>query len=296
AAAETGATIYVGAVMVDAPPAPWEPKISRDWNSGMLRILHDKADYFVVHDYFTPYNKNAGAAEILYDAATVPGRVMSHVQRSLQEAGAAVRPVAMDEWNMFAAGSRQQVSNVSGLFGVLVVGEALRNKFGLAARWDLMNGWAGGNDHGLFSAGDEPGVRRWAPRPSFYYLYYLQRMMGDRLIGCRIQGDTAIRAYASRFSSGEVAAALVNTSTTPVAVAVDLHRIRTAKRYYWYSLQGGDDNGEFSARVIVNGTGPGGAAGGPADYATLKAFTADVSGGVRVTVPARGAVFLVVGK
>jgi hypothetical protein len=296
AAAETGATIYVGAVMVDAPPAGWEPKISREWNSGMLRAMHDKADYYVVHDYFTPYNKNSNAAEILNDAATDPGRVMRYVQQSFREAGAAVKPVAMDEWNMFATGSRQQVSNVSGLFGVLVLGEALRSKFGLAARWDLMNAWARGNDHGLFSAGDEPGVRRWSPRPSFYYLYYLQRMMGDRLIGCRVSGDTALRAYGSRFSSGEAGVALVNTSASSVAVAVDVAGFRARKRYYWYSLQGGDDNGEFSGRVFVNGEGSSGVAGGPADYATIKAFGADVSQGIRVTVPARGAVFLVAGK
>ena len=296
AAAEVGATIYIGAVTVEAPPKPWDPPLTRNWNPGMMKAIHDQADYYVVHSYFTPYNQNTSANEILYDAATVPARVMNYVQQSLRENGAAVKPIAMDEWNMFAIGSRQQVSNVSGLFGVIVVGEALRNQFGLAARWDMVNGWGGGNDHGLFSAGDEPGVPKWAPRPSFYYLYYFQRMMGDRLVDARMQGDTSIKAYASSFSSGELGATLVNTDTVAVNVTITTPHFKPGRNFYWYSLQGGNDNGDFSGKVFVNGKGPDVAAGGPTDYANIKANAAATSGGIRVTVPARGAVFLVIGK
>ena len=296
AAAQVGSTIYLGAVTYDAQSKPWDFPITRNWNTGMMKAIHDQADYYVVHSYFTPYNQNTNAADILYDATTVPGHTMDYIQQCLSESGAAVKPVALDEWNMFAIGSKQQVSNISGLFGVIVLGEALKSKFALAARWDLFNGWGGGNDHGLFSAGDEPGVSRWSPRPSFYYLYYLQRMMGDKLLAAHIQGDTSLRAYASSFSSGELGAAIVNSAATPATVTIETHHFKPGARYYWYSLQGGDDNGEFSAKVLVNGQGPTGVAGGPPDYATLKANAAPASAGVRVTVPARGAVFLVIGK
>lgn len=304
AAAEVGATIYIGAVTGEAAPKPWDLNIIRNWNSGMMKASHDEADYYVVHSYFTPYNQNTSAHDILNYAAATPGHIMDYVQQSLHENGAAIKPIALDEWNMFAEGSRQQVSNISGLFGVIVLGEAMRNKFGLAARWDLYNGWNGGNDHGLFSAGDEPGIARWSPRPSFYYLYYLQRMMGDQLLRSSIAGDTTIHAYASRYSSGELGVAIVNTDSVAKTIAIQPRHAGQAsgrsshgdRMYYWYSLQGGSDNGEFSAKVFVNGKGPDAAAGGPADYATLKANAAAASGGVRVTVPARGAVFVVIGK
>ena len=298
AAAQVGSTIYIGAIIHDVPAAFWEPHSTIHWNTDVMKAIHGQADYYVVHSYFTPYNQNTPAAEILEDAATVPGQMMDYVLQCLHESGAAVKPIVMDEWNMFAAGSRQQVSNVSGLFGVIVLGEALKSKYGLAARWDLLNGWAGGNDHGLFSAGDEPGVKRWSPRPSFYYLYYLQRMMGDRLIASRVSGDSSLRAYASAFSSGELGAALVNTATSPVAVNLDARHFKHGRRYYWYTLRGGDDNGEFSGKVFVNGQGPTGPAGGPSGYATIKANAAPIpaAAGIRVTVPARGAVFLVIGK
>jgi hypothetical protein len=300
AAAEVGTRIYIGAVTVEGPPHPWDFPITRNWNAGMMPAVRDCADYYVVHNYFTPYNKNSTAAEILHAAATIPGEQMRYVVQACRDNGAPLKPVAMDEWNMFAVGSKQQVSNTSGLFGVIILGEALRNKYGLAARWDLINGWANGDDHGLFSAGDEPGVLRFSPRPSFYYLYYMQRMMGDRLVQSSITGDTSLKAYASVYSSGEIGATLVNPGTTPLTVKVDTRKWRPGQRYYWYNLSGAPDSTgahpEFARKVQVNGQTTTAPAGGPANYDTLPAYAAEANKGIAVTVPARGAVFLVVEK
>jgi len=302
AAAGIGARIYIGAVTMEASH-PWDLPNTRNWNSGMLPATRDCADYYVVHNYFTPYNQNSTAAEILHAAAAIPAEQMRYVTQALHDNGVPLKPVAMDEWNMFARGSRQQVSNTSGLFAVIILGEALRNKYGLAARWDLMNGWDGGNDHGLFSAGDEPGVRRFSPRPSFYYLYYLQKMMGDRLIHSSIAGDTTLKAYASVFSSGEIGAALVNPGTTPLALRLDIRHFHPGKNFYWYTLAGEADTAsaaasanEFPRKVLVNNKTSTAPAGGPADYATLPAYAAPAAHGIYITVPARGAVFVVVEK
>jgi hypothetical protein len=205
------------------------------------------------------------------------------------------KPVAMTEWNMWARGSKQQVSNVSGAFAALVLGESLTHQYGLAARWDLLNYWANGDDHGLFSDGNEPGVAKWTPRPSFYYLYFLQKMMGDRLVGIALSnGSTSVRAYASTYSSGKVNVNLINLTASPQTVTVKLKNFRAGEKFYWYSLEGGDDNGEFSRKVLVNKAGPAGMAGGPADYATLKARSAPTAQGIRLTVPPRGMVTAVI--
>ncbi|HEX3934159.1 MAG TPA: alpha-L-arabinofuranosidase, partial [Puia sp.] len=98
------------------------------------------------------------------------------------------------------------------------------------------------------------------------------------------------------FSSGELGATLVNTDTMSVNVTIATHHFKPGRNFYWYNLHGGDDNGSFSGKVFVNGKGPDLVAGGPADYASIKANAAPTSGGIRVTVPARGAVFLVIGK
>ncbi|HTL10437.1 MAG TPA: hypothetical protein VL307_19315, partial [Chitinophagaceae bacterium] len=297
AANEIGKKIFIGAVAAEAPaPEPWQTTTRKTWNAGMMPAVNTKADFYVVHNYYTPYNTNANAALILGTALSETSTMINYVTQTLQASGAAVKPIAMDEWNITSNTSRQQVSNISGVFASLVMGEAIKNKYGMAARWDLINGWNNGDDHGLFSAGDEPGTAKWSPRPSFFYLYYMQKMLGDRLVATTVAGNAGVLAYGSTFSSGQAGVALINTSTSAQVTEVKLKNWALGNRFYWYSLQGGDDNGEFSRKVLVNGAGPAGVAGGPADYATLKANSALSNTGVRVSIPARGAVFLVTEK
>ncbi len=298
AAAEIGKKIYIGAVTAEAPaPEPWQTTTRKTWNAGMIPEVNGKADFYVGHNYFTPYNTNANADVILSTALTEPATMINYITQTLQANGAAIKPIAMDEWNITSNTSKQQVSNVSGVFATLVMGEAIKNKYGMAARWDLINGWSNGDDHGLFSAGDEPSVAKWSPRPSFYYLYFMQKMLGDRLVSADISGNSAVvKAYGATFSSGQAGVILVNTGGTAQVTEVKMKNFRIGSRFYWYSLEGSNDNGEFSRKVLVNGSGPAGVAGGPADYAALKANSAVTSAGIRVSIPARGAVFMVIDK
>ncbi|MGZ8524575.1 MAG: alpha-L-arabinofuranosidase [Chitinophagaceae bacterium] len=297
AATEIGSKIYIGAVAYDSPATEsWLTNTVKTWNSGLMTGISNKADFYVVHNYFTPYDQNSNADVVLSSALTVPQTMINYITQALQTNGAAVKPIAMDEWNMWAKDSKQQVSNTSGVFAVLVMGEAIKNKYGMAARWDLLNGWANGNDHGMFSAGDEPGISKWSPRPSFYYMYFFQKMLGDRMVTSSVTGSSAIKAYASTWSSGEVNVTLANTSASPQTIEVKMKNFYSGKRFYWYSLEGSNDNGEFSRKVLVNGSGPTLEAGGPADYATLKARSALTANGLRVTVPARGMIVMSIDK
>ncbi|MEO5685026.1 MAG: alpha-L-arabinofuranosidase [Chitinophagaceae bacterium] len=297
AAGETGKKIYIGAVTAEAPaPEPWQTNTRKTWNAGMMPAVNGRADFYVAHNYFTPYNTNANADVILAAALTEPSTMMNYITQTLQANAAAIKPIAMDEWNITSNTSKQQVSNVSGVFATLVMGEALKNKYGMAARWDLLNGWSNGDDHGLFSSGDEPGAAKWDPRPSFYYMYFMQKMLGDRLVAASVVGNAGVKAYGSTFSSGQAGVALVNITTSAQVTEVKIKNFNVGSRFYWYSLEGSNDNGEFSRKVFVNGSGPAGVAGGPLDYATLKASSAATSTGIRVSIPPRGAVYIVVDK
>jgi hypothetical protein len=295
AAAEIGSKIYIGAVTVESPATEsWQTTCVKTWNTGMMTGSNNKADFYVVHNYFTPYNENSPASVIYSSALTVPETMMNFVTQTLQSNGATIKPVVMDEWNMWAKGSKQQVSNVSGGFALLVLGESFVNKYGMTARWDLINGWDSGNDHGLFSSGDEPGISKWTPRPSFYYMYYFQKMLGDRMVSATT--NPLVKAYASTYTSGQMNVTLINTSATAFNIEVKTKNFRKGNRFYWYSLEGGTDNGEFSRKVIVNGKTTSEVAGGPADYNTLKARSSITDNGIKVIVPARGAVILVIDK
>ena len=116
-------------------------------------------------------------------------------------------------------------------------------------------------------------------------------------VSATAQNSTSLRAYASTFSSGEAGVTLVNTGASDQLVEVKIKNFHAGSRYYWYSLAGGSDNGEFSRKVFVNGDGPSQDAGGPADYTSLKANSAPTAtNGILVNVPARGVICMVVDK
>jgi hypothetical protein len=294
AAAEVGATIYIGAQLLQEAPANWWTDTDKNWNSGVLQAAQDKPDFHIIHSYYTPYNTNSTASEILNGAASVTKDMMDYVTSSVATAGRAPKPLALTEWNIFAVGSKQMVSYVSGIHATLVLGEAIKNKYAMASRWDLSNSWDDGNDHGMFSSGNEPGIPQWTPRPVFYYMYYFQKYFGDHMVSSTVSGSSDIIAYASTFDSGEAGVVVVNKGTSSQTVQLTMNNYGYGDKFYWYSLTGGTDNGEFSRKVSVNGKTTTLAAGGPADIESIAANAAQISDGVRVTVPGRSVQYILI--
>jgi len=297
AAQEIGKTIYIGAYILEKQPEAWQTQTDKTWNTGALNTLSNKADYYVIHSYYTAYKTNAPANEILTTASAVTGNMMNYVKTDITNSGSTVKPIALDEWNITSEGAMQQVSFVNGMHATILLGEALKNKYGLTARWDLANGWSNGNDHGLFNIGDEPNVSKWNPRPAFYYMYYFQKMLGDRLLTTSQVGGADVMAYASSFSSGEKAVILINKGTATQTANVSLQNAKPGNRYYWYLLTGGTDNGEFSRKVFVNSQGPTEPSGGPVNnYTAIKPYSANTGGGIKVSLPARSVAYVVIDK
>jgi hypothetical protein len=296
AATEIGNTIYIGTVTSESAPQSWWTPTAANWNTGLMAAAGNYPDYYVVHNYYTAYNTNSNATDILNSATTETKKMIDYVKQVLQSGGSTIKPIAMDEWNIFAVNSKQPVSHINGLHADLVLGEALKNKYGMTARWDMANGWDNGNDHGLFSQGDEPdGIPKWTPRPAYYHMYFFQKFLGDRMV-TSTSTTTDVESYASSYTSGEVGVTMINKSTNDKTVEVIVKNFRKGSRFYWYTLTGAGDNGEFSRKVLVNGEGPAIAAGGPANYKTTSAMAAPTSGGIRISVPARAAVFIAIDK
>jgi len=272
-----------------------------NWNHDVLTAAGNDADFFVVHNYYTPWGQNSNPAVIFGTPVSGTSDMMSWVKTSAQNAGVTQKPVAMDEYNIQAAGSGQMVSNIAGLHAVMVLGEALKNDISMAARWDLANSYDGGDDMGMFNnssgTGAEPGAPAWNPRPAFYYMYFFQKYFGDRMVASTVSGNSDIVSYGSSFSSGQAGVILVNQGNTDHVVNIAFNNFAIGTKYYYYVLNGGTDNTPFSHNVLVNGVGPAsGKPGGPANYATVPAIAEGVTGGIIVLVPAYGAVYLVAAK
>ncbi len=294
AANEIGHQIHIGAQLLAEAPATWWNSTDRNWNSGVFVNAGDTPDFYIIHSYYTPFDTNSNATDILNTATTVTRDMAEYVSSSVTAAGLPQKPVALTEWNIFAVRSKQATSYINGIHATIVLAELIRNGYGLACRWNLANGWSNGDDHGMFSQGDQPSVPRWHPRPVYFYQYYLQQYLGDHMVEAIVNGNDNILAYASTFSSGEVSVVIVNKGTTPETVGVDVSDFGFGERFYFHSLTGGTDNGEFSLNVRVNGEGSEYPAGGPADLSGILPRATDIGGGIRIDAPARSVQYLLI--
>jgi hypothetical protein len=93
AAQDLGNPIYIGAQLIAYNAASsWIPA-ERTWNSGFFARAGNAADFFIIHSYYTPYNTNSNAADILTSATTETISMMNYVKQS-----AAQNQVAMNRW------------------------------------------------------------------------------------------------------------------------------------------------------------------------------------------------------
>ena len=295
AAAEVGAAIRIGAQLIQQNAATsWNPP-DRTWNKEYFAAAGNYADFYIIHDYYTPMGANTGAVEILNSGTVVTKSMMDWMHTTTTAGGVPLKPIALTEWNIGAEGAKQMVSQTAGMHAAIVLGELIKNQYGMASRWDIANGYANGNDHGMFSMGDEgDGTAKWTPRPAFYYMYYFQKYFGDRMVKSSVEGNANILSYASGFSDGgALGMVLVNKGTASERALIDIKNFKAGSRYYYYVLTGGGD-GDFSRKVYVNNSGPSGVSGGPADYKSVKARSAKYNGGIKIEIPARSVICLMV--
>jgi hypothetical protein len=300
AAEEVGTEIYIG-TQVQLKEAPsYEPSVVQNWTERYFEGADGGADFYIHHDYFTDYQTDASPSHIFNSVNRQFGAVEDYYPEQIQEYGGEAKPIALTEWNIFSTGSRQQVSNVSGMHAAMVLGRlAEMPAFGLGARWNVANGYDEGNDHGMFKleAQSEPpvSVPKWNPRPDYFHMYYFQRVFGDHSVQTTVEGN-GVHAYGSVFSSGEAGIVVVNTSTSSQVVEIDPEEYGVGDRYYFYSLVGGEDNPPFSGRVHVNGREPDYDRGGPiGDLGSIPAQSAPTQDGIRFEAPARSAQYVILG-
>jgi hypothetical protein len=209
-----------------------------------------------------------------------------------------IKPIALTEWNIFAQGSQQQVSDIAGVHAAMTLGNLIKYRYGMACRWDLANAWGGGNDQGMFNTprASAPNAPAWNPRPAFYYMYYFQKYFGGRMVWSGTQGDKAIKSYASTFSSGQVGLVVANTSDSKKIFDVQFKNSKPGTRYYWYTLSGAYKNGHYSRNVFINEHGASDRPGGPDNYNKIKAYSALTSGdeGIKVSVPPYSVVYMLI--
>lgn len=294
AAREVGSDIKIGVVAMDSHVT--YNTVQMNWNKQMMPHVASLADFFIVHSYYTPYDQNSSAATILNSPANTKNLAKYVNDGVMTHAGHDPLPLALTEWNIFATGSGQGVSYINGMQGAMVLGELIAQGFGQGNRWDFVNGFDNGNNHGLL-ADDEPkseNIPRYTPRAPFFYLYYFQKFFGDRMVHSVVTGNPSVVSYASKFYSGHSGIVVVNKGTTTQVTSLALKNFKKGSHFYYYVLTGGTDNGDFSRKVHVNGKTTTLAGGGPADYELLKPYGRVTGENILFELPGRSVVYLLV--
>ena len=270
------------------------------WNKGVIPNIVNKADYLILHNYYTS-RTDEGINTILTSALTIPEKLMKVGLDDLKMYGNGVTtmPIALTEWNIVAEGRKQQVSYINGVHAALNLGELIENKWGLSNRWDFLNSWkkpdgsAVLDNHGLFAHG-EPDVDLYSPRAPFYYMYYFQKIFGDKMVASTVTGNPDVKSYASTFSSGQSGVVLINTGGNSQTVDLKMNNFTLGTKYHYYMLTGGTDV-EFSRNVIVNGNGPAPRSVGPLNYDALQAYATNIVGSsMKINLPKYGVAYVLV--
>jgi hypothetical protein len=290
AAEAAGNPIYIGGQILHFDGSTSYNVPDRGWNEAFFRDAADKADFYVMHNYFSANNSsnagtllNWGHDEIIRNAAFIEADIAAKGARRL--------PVALTEYNMGTSNTINEGSIIKGMQAVILYGELARLKFGLASRW-----LAATNENGMFYDGSNGSIPKWNARPEFYYAYYAQRFTGDHILNTSVSGTTSVNAYASSFASGHIGIMIVNKAKTNYTIEIQPQHYGFGDRFYVYSVKGGTDNGDFSQEVWVNGIGPTAPAWGPMDVLdSIKAMAYPTNGtDLKLTVPGRSVQFILV--
>ncbi|MBK8945957.1 MAG: T9SS type A sorting domain-containing protein [Ignavibacteriae bacterium] len=295
AAKEIGHEIFIGLQAYEEETS-WDA-IQTSWNEKMMPVVGNIPDFYIVHSYYTPYDQNSNAAVIL-DSYQKTANYKNQVHKDLNEFGLDPKPIALTEYNIFAVGSKQMVSHINGMHGTLVIGEAIKQGYGLVNRWDLANGWSDGNDHGMFSR-SEPNVSDFTPYPIFYHMTFFQKYFGDSMVKCEVGNEKNtskknIVAFATTFDSEHAGLALINKSSENKIVNFDLKNFEIGERIFWYQLQDDFGNGSFSSKVFVNGIGPEQISGGPNNYWEISPYSYEVDDSLKIECPPFSALYILI--
>ena len=239
----------------------------------VLKAAGDKADFLIVHEYFTwakepndiEYSEILGALpKISYDYDTIQSMVRRYTNKQYI-------PTAMTEYNY--RGGKKETEAVASLFFAHALGEYMTSKYGLVNFWDIQNG-AGEEDHGMFTL-QETGVEDNIPHPSFFPYYFYNKMFGDALVSSQ-SSDEEVFVYASRFSNNYAAVAVINESGSDKDVSITFPHYRVSDTVYRYELS---TDALSSRKIYINNiTSPTGELYAPRDYDNIPPYMQKLSG------------------
>jgi hypothetical protein len=219
-------TIKIGAVVKDEED---------EWNKQVLPEVKDHADFLSVHNYFTTEN-DATATNILASVGQI-GQIKKLIETQITRYTGKPKdyfPLALTEFN---ARGPYNCTMVNGIFISQVLGEIIKNGFGLSALWVSEWNWSEeAQESKGFLARNDPEQADYTARQSYVPFYYYNKVFGDNMVFSE-SSNSGIACYASTFSSGEIGLVLTNATSQSQKVSLTINNGSTnIGKIHWYDM------------------------------------------------------------
>lgn len=256
-------TIKVGAVVYSK---------DGDWNREVLQEIKNTADFLVVHDYFTAFNYST-YHDILASLPQV-GQIKNMLDSLTETIAGKPRgyfPIAMTEYN-----NRGNLTTTmaNAVFVSEIIGELMRNGYGMATLWVNEFKWTPGT-HSVLAVSD-PDQSDYSPRQAYMAFRYYHSYFGDELLRASSDNDS-VKVYASRFSNKAIGIAIINEASIPEKVKIKISGLAEPTQLdkaFWYEIYANNID-EDNKKFYINGQTGLTRGGGPENFDKIKPYGAD---------------------
>ena len=277
--------IKIGAVLYSRPGA---------WNTDVITETKDHADYYIIHHYL----ENITSANASKNNVKGLESDMQEIQKFIEVFSgkpAGYYPLNITEFNMKIDGNQgeQTITMSNGLFIADILGTLVKNHYNLSTIWLNEWGLSGPNNnktHGIIVRDGNENQIQWSVRPSYTPYYYYGKCFGDQMIKSEVSGSDDIRAYASKFSSGEIGIVAINFSDQDKDIVFE--NIADYDTVYWYSVNA-DNINAGNTKFYVNGQTSTTTGGGPVNLDNVPVNCAEISSNNNFTLPKYSANYIV---
>jgi len=265
-----------------------------DWNPQVVSQVQDDADFFIIHQYFTssgdatPENILSSVGIISENMDLLKTTVENNSNYTLDHF-----PVTLTEFNSRGNYTTNMVNNI---FFTQILGEVMKNGLGLSTTWTgewKYNVNDPDNQVKSLLAVNDPDQDNYSPYSVFMAYHFYDKMFGDHMLASAVSNSNDVKAYASRFDSGELAVSVVNPTSENIAIKLKVNKLRKYEitDSYWYEVRGGFNYRD--TKFYINEETGTTAGGGPANFDEVLPYGRKFVNGDTIVIPAYSSNFIV---
>ena len=261
-----------------------------DWDSQALQNLKADSTFLILHQYFndisTAQKSKAAAHSFVQNAKIIEQFAHHFTHKSF-----GYFPLALTEFNSRG----DYTTNIANaLFIAEALGQIMLSHISLATVW--VNEWRinGYFTHGIIAL-DDPDQPDYTPRPDYTPFYFYHFFFGDKMLRSSISDSSLFSAYASSFSSGQIAIVIINYSDTSHLFSLRYPGQSNNDTIFWYSVYA-QNKKIGNKKFYINHLTSHYKGGGPFPIDSVPAFGAILSPQKSILLPKFSINFLVIQK